>query len=174
MRRAVRTARGGVQSGVPPLLHLTDVVSCPNPALRSNKLLGELRVVRRKPVGQADRPKRVVPIVPVDERDRAVGHGAVKYKTARRVVFRPDARGLKPGFPREPVEEACDLGVGLSRFEGSRVHRRCRARTSALGVVSTPLLSPPNTVPVVGHLDARAGTSVETVRHTRSSSVTQS
>ena len=54
MRRAVRTARGGVQSGVPPLLHLTDVVSCPNPALRSNKLLGELRVVRRKPIALSE------------------------------------------------------------------------------------------------------------------------
>src|SRR3990172_9182857 len=75
-----------VQTGIPLLLHLPDVVACADPGARRYQLLGDLRVVEATEIRHPQLREAVVPVVPVDEQDGAIRHSLPPKKKPRRVA----------------------------------------------------------------------------------------
>src|SRR5437588_12621319 len=73
----------------------TDVVSCANPVARRDKLFGGSLVVQARTILDTDVAKRVVPVVPVDEK-----YGSVRHKKTPACGANQTPGGLR-GSPRE-------------------------------------------------------------------------
>jgi hypothetical protein len=92
-----------IELGVADLSDLSDVVPGAEPFGRPHKLARQGGVVEPGHVVEAEVAQRVVPVVAVDEEERASGHGrSPTGRTANKnpgVWREPDTGGIKPEFP---------------------------------------------------------------------------
>ena len=109
-----------IETGVAALRDATDLVASPDPHPWAEQLERYGSIVEASPVIDANVPNGVKPVVPVDEDDSSIRHGAQKEKPRRVACAR--LRGGQVSAPRGgPTSSRYDPGKLVSSSSSSRL-----------------------------------------------------